>query len=80
MYSVDSYIPTSKNRITLAVYEFIRDCSLVLRRVNRPELSVGGGSFGIPMDRAREIGWYTRIKRGEDGSMAFALKQFGKIR
>jgi glycosyltransferase involved in cell wall biosynthesis len=80
VYSVDSYIPTSKNRITLAVYEFIRDCSLVLRRVNRPELSVGGGSFGIPMDRAREIGWYTRIKRGEDGSMAFALKQFGKIR
>ena len=80
VYSVDSYIPTSKNRFTLAFYEFIRDCSLILRRINRPELSVGGGSFGIPMAQAKEIGWYTRVKRGEDGSMAFALKQYGKIR
>ncbi|MBL7137183.1 MAG: glycosyltransferase family 2 protein [Bacteroidales bacterium] len=80
VYSVDSYIPSSKNRITLALYEFIRDISLVLRRINRPELSVGGGSFGIPMKEGNEIGWYTRIKRGEDGSMAFALKQHGKIK
>lgn len=80
VYSVDSYIPTSKNRITLAVYETIRDLSLILRRINRPELSVGGGSFGIPLKEAKQIGWYTRIKRGEDGSMAFALKQFGKIK
>ncbi|MFH1297948.1 MAG: glycosyltransferase family A protein [Bacteroidota bacterium] len=80
VYSVDSYIPSSKNRITLAVYELIRDISLVLRRINRPELSVGGGSFGIPMKQGKEIGWYTRIKRGEDGSMAFALKQYGRIK
>lgn len=80
VYSVDSYIPSSKNRITLAVYEIIRDLSLILRRINRPELSVGGGSFGIPLREANEIGWYTRIKRGEDGSMAFALKKYGKIK
>jgi len=80
VYSVDSYIPTSKNRITLAIYEMIRDVSLILRRINRPELSVGGGSFRIPMKEGKEIGWYTRIKRGEDGSMAFALKQYGKIK
>ena len=80
VYSVDSYIPSSKNRITLAFYELIRDASLVLRRINRPELSVGGGSFGIPIKQATEIGWYTRIKRGEDGSMAFALKKYGKIK
>ncbi len=79
VYSIDSYIPGKKNRITLAIYEFIRDASLSLRRINRPELSVGGGSFGIPMKEGREIGWYTKIHRGEDGSMAFALKKYGKI-
>ncbi len=80
VYSVDSYIPTNnKGRLTLAVYEIIRDFSLILRRINRPELSVGGGSFGIPMELGRKIGWYTRVKRGEDGSMAYALTQHGKI-
>ncbi|MFH1161100.1 MAG: glycosyltransferase family 2 protein [bacterium] len=79
VYSVDSYIPTTKNRVALAVYEIFRDFSLFLRRINRPELNVGGGSFGIPLELGREIGWHTRIKRGEDGSMAFALKDYGKI-
>lgn len=80
VYSIDSYIPGKKNRFTLAIYEFIRDTSLILRRINRPELSVGGGSFGIPLKEAKEIGWYTRVYRGEDGSMAFALKKYGKIK
>ena len=79
VYSIDSYIPGNKNRITLAIYEFIRDTSLGLRRINRPELSVGGGSFGIPMKEGKEIGWHTGIHRGEDGIMAFSLKKYGKI-
>jgi glycosyltransferase involved in cell wall biosynthesis len=80
VFSVDSYIPDQKRgRLNLAFYEFSRDISIYLRGFNRPELNVGGGSFGFRAAEAKAIGWKTNIKRGEDGSMAFSLKKFGKI-
>jgi glycosyltransferase involved in cell wall biosynthesis len=80
VFSVDSYIPDAKRgRISLAGYEFLRDVSLYLRSFKRPELNVGAGSFGFRREHGLQIGWRTHIKRGEDGAMAYALKQFGKI-
>ena len=75
-----SFIPDgNKSRFWLAVYEFFKDIIVMLRAINRPELSLGGASFGFVTEPARKIGWRTDIKRGEDGSMALALKKFGKI-
>jgi len=81
VYSVDSYIPDgNRGRFSLMMYEIFRDISLFLKGFNRPELNVGGGSFGFRIREGREIGWHTGIKRGEDGAMAFALKKYGKIK
>jgi len=81
VFSIDSYIPDNKKRrLSLAFYEFSRDISINLRMINRPELAVAGGSFGFRAEFGKEFKWRTNIKRGEDGSMAFALKKFGKIR
>jgi glycosyltransferase involved in cell wall biosynthesis len=81
VFSVDSYIPDAeRGRWNLAFYEFSRDLSIYMRGYKRPELNVGGGSFGFRAEQARTIGWKTNIKRGEDGSMAFNLKKFGKIK
>ncbi len=77
---MDSYIPDEKRkRLGLLFYELSRDISHLFKKFNRPELNVGGGSFGFRIDRGREFGWQTHIKRGEDGAMAYALKKFGKI-
>jgi len=81
VFSQDSYIPDrNRHRLSLAFYEFSRDVSIYLRGFKRPELNVGGGSFGFRTEEGRKIGWKTNIKRGEDGSMAYALKQYGKIK
>ena len=81
VFSVDSYIPDhSKGRLGLSLFELLRDISLSLKCINRPELAVGGGSFGFLAKYGKEIGWKTDIKRGEDGSMAFSLKKFGRIK
>lgn len=81
VFSVDSYVPdTKKGRFSLAFYEFSRDISIHLRRINRPELAVGGGSFGFRAEHGKQINWRTNIKRGDDGSMAFSLKKYGKIK
>lgn len=81
VFSVDSYIPDeTRGRLSLSFYEISRDISIYLRGFKRPELNVGGGSFGFKTEYGRKTGWKTNIKRGEDGSMAFALKQYGKIK
>jgi hypothetical protein len=62
------------------MYEFFKDFVVMLRAVNRPELSLGGASFGFVTGLGKKIGWRTDIKRGEDGSMALALKKYGRIK
>lgn len=74
-------IPDEKNsRFSLAIYEAIRDIHLRLLFLKRPELSVRGMSLGFHTDLGKKYGFRTGIKRGEDGSMALALKKEGKIR
>jgi len=81
VYSMDNYLPDGKRgRFGLMFFELFRDLSQYLKSFNRPELSVGGSSFGFRLQEGKEIGWHTGIKRGEDGAMAFALKKYGKLK
>lgn len=76
-----SFIPDGeKSRFQLGIYEFFKDFVVMLRAINRPELSLGGANFGFVSGLGKKIGWRTDIKRGEDGSMALALKEYGKIK
>lgn len=76
-----SYYPDKDHsRFSLALYESVRDIYLWLLHFNRPELAVRGMVFGHDTELARKVGIRTDIIRGEDGSLALGLKQFGKIK
>lgn len=62
----------------LFFYEMFRDFFLIIQSIKRPELCVRGMAFGFNTEIGKEIGFRTDIKRGEDGSLALALKLYGK--
>ena len=73
-----SYFPDKKHsRLGLIFYETARDIYLFLQSFKRPELSVRGLVFAYHTDYARRAGIRTDIRRGEDGSLAFGLKEYG---
>lgn len=75
-----SYFPDKQHsRTGLWFYELARDTHLWLQSFKRPELSVRGLVFAYRTEEARQVGIRTDIKRGEDGSLALALKPYGKI-
>lgn len=79
-FSLWSFLPDQNHsRTGLFVYERLRDAYLNFQYLNRPELCVRGMTFGFKTEWAREIGFRTDIKRGEDGSLALELKKYGKI-
>lgn len=79
--SLWSYIPDKDHSwLGLKIYEFTRDCYLFLQSFKRPELSVRGLVFAYNTELGRKIGIRTDIIRGEDGSLALQLKQYGKIK
>lgn len=63
----------------LFCYELIRDVFLFVQHFKRPELCVRGMVFAFNADYGRQVKIRTDIRRGEDGSMALALKKYGKI-
>lgn len=78
--SLWSYFPDKEHsRLGLAVFEMCRDLFLWVQHFNRPELSVRGLVFAYNADYARNEHYRVDIKRGEDGSMALALKKYGRI-
>lgn len=78
--SLWSYIPDKDHSwLGLKFYEFARDTQLFLQSFKRPELSVRGLVFAYRTDYAKEVGIRVDIIRGEDGSLAFGLKKYGKI-
>lgn len=78
--SLWSYIPDKDHSwLALKTYEFARDCYLWFQSFKRPELSIRGMVFAYRTDYARELGIRTDIIRGEDGYLAFGLKNYGKI-
>lgn len=78
--SLWSYIPDATHSAAgLKGYELARDLHLWLQSFKRPELSVRGLVFAYRTEPARETGIRTDIIRGEDGSLALALKRYGRI-
>lgn len=63
----------------LMLFELVRDAFLFVQHFKRPELCVRGMVFAFRADYARQVGIRTDIRRGEDGSLALALKPFGRI-
>ncbi|MDD4584092.1 MAG: glycosyltransferase family A protein [Eubacteriales bacterium] len=81
VYGLWSYIPDKKfPRQKMFFYEFLRDVHLILLSFKSPERCVRGMVFAHRADHAREIGYKTNIKRGEDGYLAYRLKDYGKLR
>ena len=80
VFSLWSFIPDKHHsKIGLFFYELLRDLYLKIQYINRPELCVRGMVFAFNTDMAREYGFRTDIIRGEDGSLAYALKEKGKL-
>lgn len=61
------------------MFELVRDLFLWVQHFKRPELSVRGLVFAYNADYGRKEPYRVDIIRGEDGSMALALKKYGKI-
>lgn len=78
--SLWSYFPDEKHsKLGLAIFELCRDVFLWIQHFKRPELSVRGLVFAYNIEYARNEEYRVDIIRGEDGSMALALKKYGKI-
>ncbi|MBR6604391.1 MAG: glycosyltransferase family 2 protein [Prevotella sp.] len=78
--SLWSYFPDKNHtKFGLAVFELCRDLFLWVQHFKRPELSVRGLVFAYNIDYASNEEYRVDIIRGEDGSMALALKKYGKI-
>ncbi len=74
------FFPDKLNsRPGIAVYQFFRGMHLRVLFRSRPELCTRGMSFGFITESARKYGFRTDIRRGEDGSMAFNLKNDGRL-
>lgn len=79
--SLWSFCPNERfSTFGLKVYEFCRDIYLRIQSINRPELSVRGMAFGFYAEYAKKEGYRVELLRGEDGSMALAMKKYGKIK
>jgi hypothetical protein len=63
----------------LRLFEMARDLFLWVQHFKRPELSVRGLVFAYNAEYGRQEPYRVDIIRGEDGSMALALKKYGKI-
>lgn len=76
-----SYIPDEDHSaIGIWFYTKLRDVYLWIQSFKRPELSVRGLVFSYHSKEAQKVGIKTHIIRGEDGYLAFKLKQFGRIK
>ena len=73
------FITKEYSWFNLAVYERVRNVHSILKSINRPESMVRGAVMMFVAESAREKGFRTNLKRGEDGALAYDLKSHGKI-
>lgn len=73
------YLDANRSKLGLKMFEMCRDLFLWIQHFKRPELSVRGLVFAYNADYGRKEKYRVDIIRGEDGSMAFDLKKYGKI-
>ncbi|MEG1660711.1 MAG: glycosyltransferase family 2 protein, partial [Bacteroides sp.] len=75
-----SFMPNKQySRLGLWTYEALRDGHVYLQAIKRPELCIRGMNFGFNTELGRRFGFRTDIIRGEDGSLALAMKPYGKL-
>ena len=75
-----SFFPDDRHSaLGLKLFEMARDLFLWIQHFKRPELSVRGLVFAYNAEYGRKEPYRVDIIRGEDGSMALALKKYGKI-
>lgn len=75
-----SYFPDANHgKLGLYLFEMARDLFLWIQHFKRPELSVRGLVFAYNAEYGRQEPYRVDIIRGEDGSMALALKKYGRI-
>jgi len=78
--SLWSYVPSKEYpRFWMFFYELFRDIHLFLQSFKSPERSVRGLVFAYNIEFGKKVGYRVQIIRGEDGAMAYGLKQYGKI-
>lgn len=76
-----SYMPDENHSaLSLWLYERVRNLHLSLLAAKRPEHAVRGAVFAHDLPLAKKIGYRMDIFRGEDGSMALQLMQYGKVK
>jgi len=76
-----SFMPDKNNSSwSLKLYEAVRDLYIRALFIKRPERVVRGMVFAHETECGRKVGYRVDIKRGEDGSMALGLKEYGKIK
>lgn len=79
-YALWSFLPREGySRLGLAIYEGMRDIYMRVQDIKRPELNVRGMAFAFVTEEGRRYGFRTDIRRGEDGSLALALKGRGRL-
>lgn len=79
-FSLWSFMPDKQHsRFGLWCYENLRDLHLRLQAIKRPELCIRGMAFSFNTELGRRFGFRTDIIRGEDGSLALAMKPYGKL-
>lgn len=71
---------SNKERIKYLIYNFFRNIYTRLVRIKRPELVVRGFVFSINSELGKKVGFRINIIRGDDGSMARGLLEYGKIK
>jgi len=80
VYGLWSFLPDKDlSPTSIFFYELLRDASLIIQNIKRPELVVRGMAFAFDTELGRKYGFRTDIIRGEDGSLALNLKTDGKI-
>jgi glycosyltransferase involved in cell wall biosynthesis len=78
--SLWSYIPDTQHpAYGVKLFELMRDTHIWIQHFKRPELSVRGLVFAYNAELGKKVGIRTDIIRGEDGYLAFLLKNYGKI-
>jgi len=78
--SLWSYVPSKDfPRFLMFFYELLRDIHLFFLSFNSPERCIRGLVFAHVTDLGKKIGYRVQIRRGEDGALAYALKDYGKI-
>jgi glycosyltransferase involved in cell wall biosynthesis len=68
------------SRIKLILIESMKNIIVEIRKFKRPFLNVYGLSMGYHAEKGKKVGFIRSNVRGSDGTMAYDLMQFGKIK